>query len=47
MNLAGFEVGNSNPSFLIAGPCVIESEPFVLGVDAKFSAHWKQHSAEV
>ena len=35
MNLAGFEVGNSKPFFLIAGPCVIESEPFVLDVAAE------------
>ena len=26
MNLCGFEVGNGRPLFLIAGPCVIESE---------------------
>ena len=35
MNLAGFEVGNSKPFFLIAGPCVIESETFVLDVAAE------------
>ncbi|MBX3725072.1 MAG: 3-deoxy-8-phosphooctulonate synthase [Xanthomonadales bacterium] len=26
MNLCGFEVGNDRPFFLIAGPCVVESE---------------------
>ena len=26
MNLCGFEVGLHRPFFLIAGPCVIESE---------------------
>lgn len=32
MELAGFEVGNRNPLFLIAGPCVIESEAMVMEV---------------
>jgi len=32
MNLAGFEVGPERPFFLIAGPCVIESEGLVLDV---------------
>jgi 2-dehydro-3-deoxyphosphooctonate aldolase (KDO 8-P synthase) len=32
MNLAGFRVGEREPLFLIAGPCVIESESLVLGV---------------
>jgi len=32
MKLAGFEADNSKPFFLIAGPCVIESESFVLDV---------------
>ena len=31
MRLAGFEVGSSAPLFLIAGPCVNESEALVLG----------------
>jgi len=35
MKLAGFEVENSKPFFLIAGPCVIESESFVLDVAAQ------------
>ena len=35
MTLAGFEVENSKPFFLIAGPCVIESESFVLEVAAE------------
>ncbi|KTC83095.1 3-deoxy-8-phosphooctulonate synthase [Legionella cincinnatiensis] len=30
MKLCGFEVGLSNPLFLIAGPCVIESEELAL-----------------
>ena len=30
MNLCGFEVGNARPFFLIAGPCVIESEALAL-----------------
>lgn len=30
MNLCGFEVGNDKPLFLIAGPCVIESEQLAL-----------------
>jgi 2-dehydro-3-deoxyphosphooctonate aldolase (KDO 8-P synthase) len=32
MKLARFEVGNERPFFLIAGPCVIESEALVLDV---------------
>ncbi len=32
MELAGFEVGNRNPLFLIAGPCVIESEAMIMEV---------------
>jgi 2-dehydro-3-deoxyphosphooctonate aldolase (KDO 8-P synthase) len=32
MNLAGWEVGLDRPLFLIAGPCVIESEALVLEV---------------
>jgi len=30
MNLCGFEVGLNAPFFLVAGPCVIESEQLVL-----------------
>ena len=30
MNLCGFEVGDGAPMFLIAGPCVIESEQLVM-----------------
>ena len=30
MNLCGFEAGNDRPFFLIAGPCVIESEALAL-----------------
>lgn len=30
MNLCGFHVGNDQPFFLIAGPCVIESEALAL-----------------
>jgi 2-dehydro-3-deoxyphosphooctonate aldolase (KDO 8-P synthase) len=32
MKLCGFEVGNDRPFFLIAGPCVVESEGLVLDV---------------
>src|SRR5690554_3168560 len=32
MNLCGFEVGLDQPLFLIAGPCVIESEQLQLDV---------------
>ena len=32
MKLAGFEADNSKPFFLIAGPCVIEGESFVLDI---------------
>jgi 2-dehydro-3-deoxyphosphooctonate aldolase (KDO 8-P synthase) len=32
MKLCGFEVGRNQPLFLIAGPCVIESEQFVVDV---------------
>lgn len=32
MKLAGFEVGNRDPLFLIAGPCVIESEKMIMEV---------------
>ncbi|MEM1089459.1 MAG: 3-deoxy-8-phosphooctulonate synthase, partial [Pseudomonadota bacterium] len=30
MKLCGFEAGNASPFFLIAGPCVIESEQLAL-----------------
>ncbi len=32
MKLCGFEVGNDRPFFLIAGPCVVESEALVLDI---------------
>jgi 2-dehydro-3-deoxyphosphooctonate aldolase (KDO 8-P synthase) len=32
MNLCGFEVGHDRPFFLIAGPCVVESEGLVLDI---------------
>ena len=32
MRLADFEVGGDRPFFLIAGPCVIESEGMVLDI---------------
>ena len=32
MRLAGFEVGSSAPLFLIAGPCVIDSESLCLSI---------------
>ncbi len=38
MKLAGKEVGNREPLFLIAGPCVIESEEMVLRVAAELAA---------
>ena len=37
MKLAGFEVDRSTPFFLIAGPCVIEGESFVLDVAAELA----------
>ncbi len=35
MKLCGFEVGNQQPLFLIAGPCVIESEQLALDTAGK------------
>lgn len=35
MKLCGFEAGIDQPLFLIAGPCVIESETIVLGIAEK------------
>ena len=32
MQLCGFEIGDNKPFFLIAGPCVIESESMVLDI---------------
>ena len=32
MKLCGFEVGHDRPFFLIAGPCVVESEGLVLDI---------------
>ena len=32
MKLCGFEIGGGRPFFLIAGPCVIESEAMVLDI---------------
>ena len=32
MKLCGFEVGDRRPFFLMAGPCVIESEQMVLDI---------------
>lgn len=32
MKLCGFETGNRNPFFLIAGPCVIESREMVMEI---------------
>jgi 2-dehydro-3-deoxyphosphooctonate aldolase (KDO 8-P synthase) len=32
MKLCGFEVGHDRPFFLIAGPCVVESEGLVLEI---------------
>jgi 2-dehydro-3-deoxyphosphooctonate aldolase (KDO 8-P synthase) len=38
MKLAGVEVGNHHPLFLIAGPCVVESEEMVLAVATELKA---------
>ncbi len=38
MNLCGFTVGDSAPFFLIAGPCVIESESLALQTAAELKA---------
>lgn len=38
MQLCGFEVGSDQPFFLIAGPCVIESEQLCLDTAAKLKA---------
>lgn len=38
MRLAGFEVGSSAPLFLIAGPCVNESEALVLATAERLKA---------
>jgi len=35
MNLCGFEVGLNRPLFLIAGPCVVESEQLQVDVAGK------------
>jgi 2-dehydro-3-deoxyphosphooctonate aldolase (KDO 8-P synthase) len=38
MKLCGFEVGLNHPFFLIAGPCVIESEQFALDTAGELKA---------
>lgn len=38
MQLCGYDVGHSRPFFLIAGPCVIESESLVLEVASRLQA---------
>jgi 2-dehydro-3-deoxyphosphooctonate aldolase (KDO 8-P synthase) len=38
MNLCGFEVGLNKPFFLIAGPCVVESEKLQMDVAAELKA---------
>jgi len=38
MKLCGFEVGNDQPFFLFAGPCVIESEQFALDTAGELKA---------
>lgn len=38
MQLCGFEAGGSRPFFLIAGPCVIESEDLVMDVAGRLQA---------
>ena len=39
MRLAGFEVGLEAPLFLIAGPCVIESEALVMSTAERLKTH--------
>ncbi len=38
MRLADFETGNGDPLFLIAGPCVVESEQLVLDIAGQLKA---------
>ena len=38
MKLCGFEVGIEHPFFLIAGPCVIESEQFAIDIAGELKA---------
>src|SRR5205814_10329148 len=38
MKLCGFEVGLENPFFLIAGPCVVESEQLQMDVAGELKA---------
>ncbi|OGT58847.1 MAG: 3-deoxy-8-phosphooctulonate synthase [Gammaproteobacteria bacterium RIFCSPHIGHO2_12_FULL_43_28] len=38
MNLCGFDVGDTQPFFLIAGPCVIESEQFAIDTASELRA---------
>ena len=38
MKLCGFEVGLSRPFFLIAGPCVVESEQLQMDVAGELKA---------
>ena len=38
MKLCGFEVGINQPFFLIAGPCVIESEQFAIDTAGELKA---------
>lgn len=38
MNLCGFQVGLDQPLFLIAGPCVIESEQFAIDTASELKA---------
>jgi len=42
MKLCGFEVGIDQPFFLIAGPCVIESEQLILDTAGELAAMTKQ-----
>ncbi len=43
MELCGFEVGGDRPLFLIAGPCVIESEALVLDTAAALAEICARH----
>ncbi|WP_267257082.1 3-deoxy-8-phosphooctulonate synthase [Coxiella endosymbiont of Ornithodoros maritimus] len=42
MQIADFEIGLNNPLFLIAGPCVIESETLVMDVAGKLKSITRQ-----
>ena len=43
MKLCGFEVGVDRPFFLIAGPCVIESEALCLDIAFRMKEIGRAH----